>query len=30
MDEFLEEEIDPVLEKEKGMLGKEVVDGVNV
>lgn len=29
-DEFLEEEIDPVLEKEKGMLGKEVVDGVNV
>ena len=29
-DEFLEEEIDPVLEKEKSMLGKEVVDGVNV
>mmetsp|Transcript_28981 Transcript_28981/g.61716 ORF Transcript_28981/g.61716 Transcript_28981/m.61716 type:complete len:498 (+) Transcript_28981:114-1607(+) len=29
-EEFLEEEIDPVLEKEKGMLGKEVVDGVNV
>ena len=30
IDEFLEEEIDPVLEKEKGTLGKEVVDGVNV
>jgi len=28
--EFLEEEIQPVLEKEKGLLGKEVVDGVNV
>ncbi len=29
-EEFLEEEIRPVLEKEKGLLGKEVVDGVNV
>lgn len=29
-EEFLEQEIDPVLEKEKGLLGKEVVDGVNV
>ena len=30
VEEFLEEEIKPVLEKEKGLLGKEVVDGVNV
>jgi len=29
-DEFLAEEIAPVLEKEKNVLGKEVVDGVNV
>ena len=29
-DEFLAEEIDPVLQKEEGLLGKEVVDGVNV
>mmetsp|Transcript_39615 Transcript_39615/g.67477 ORF Transcript_39615/g.67477 Transcript_39615/m.67477 type:complete len:499 (-) Transcript_39615:120-1616(-) len=29
-EEFLQEDIDPVLEKEKGLLGKEVVDGVNV
>ncbi len=29
-EEFLEEEITPVLEKEKSLLGKEVVDGVNV
>eukprot|EP00578_Thalassiosira_sp_NH16_P004533 CAMPEP_0181139668 /NCGR_PEP_ID=MMETSP1071-20121207/34903_1 /TAXON_ID=35127 /ORGANISM="Thalassiosira sp., Strain NH16" /LENGTH=500 /DNA_ID=CAMNT_0023226587 /DNA_START=296 /DNA_END=1798 /DNA_ORIENTATION=- len=29
-EEFLEEEIDPILEMEKGLLGKEVVDGVNV
>ena len=28
--EFLAEEIDPVLQKEEGLLGKEVVDGVNV
>jgi len=30
VEEFLEEEIKPVLETEKGLLGKEVVDGVNV
>ncbi|KAL7553090.1 hypothetical protein ACHAWF_018939 [Thalassiosira exigua] len=29
-EEFLAEEIDPILEKEKALLGKEVVDGVNV
>ena len=29
-EEFLEEELDPVLQKEEGLLGKEVVDGVNV
>ena len=29
-EEFLEEEIKPVLEKEKSLLGKEVLDGVNV
>ena len=29
-EEFLEEEVKPVLESEKGLLGKEVVDGVNV
>ncbi|KAL7428778.1 hypothetical protein ACHAXM_001413 [Skeletonema potamos] len=29
-EEFLEEEIDPVLQKEEDLLGKEVVDGVNV
>jgi adenylosuccinate lyase len=29
-EEFLAEEVGPVLEKEKGLLGKEVVDGVNV
>lgn len=29
-EEFLEEEINPVLQKEEGLLGKEVVDGVNV
>ncbi|KAL7494493.1 hypothetical protein ACHAWT_005522 [Skeletonema menzelii] len=29
-EEFLAEEIDPVLQKEEGLLGKEVVDGVNV
>ena len=29
-EEFLEEEINPVLKKEEGLLGKEVVDGVNV
>ena len=28
--EFLAEEVDPVLQKEEGLLGKEVVDGVNV
>lgn len=30
VDDFLGEEVAPVLEKEKGLLGKEVVDGVNV
>lgn len=30
VEEFLAEEVGPVLEKEKGLLGKEVVDGVNV
>ncbi|KAL7452029.1 hypothetical protein ACHAWC_003774 [Mediolabrus comicus] len=29
-EEFLEEEINPVLKKEESLLGKEVVDGVNV
>ena len=29
-EEFLEEQINPVLQKEEGLLGKEVVDGVNV
>ena len=29
-EEFLEEEIKPVLEKEKVLLGKKVLDGVNV
>ncbi|KAL9189272.1 hypothetical protein ACHAXT_011762 [Thalassiosira profunda] len=29
-EEFLADEVDPVLAKEKGLLGKEVVDGVNV
>ena len=29
-EEFLEEGIKPVLEKEKSLLGKEVLDGVNV
>lgn len=29
-EEFLAEEVGPVLEKEKGLLSKEVVDGVNV
>ena len=29
-EEFLEEEVKPVLESEEGLLGKEVVDGVNV
>lgn len=29
-EEFLQDEIDPVLEKEKSLLGKEVLDGVNV
>ena len=29
-EEFVEEEIKPVLEKEKALLSKEVVDGVNV
>ena len=29
-EEFLEEEIKPVLEKEKNLLSKEVLDGVNV
>lgn len=29
-EEFLEEEINPVLLKEEDLLGKEVIDGVNV
>ena len=29
-EEFLAEEIDPVLEKQKELLSKEVLDGVNV
>ena len=30
VDEFLEAEVDPVLERESSLLGKEIVDGVNV
>ena len=30
VDDFLTDEVNPVLEKEAALLGKEVVDGVNV
>ena len=30
VDDFLTDDVNPVLEKEAALLGKEVVDGVNV